>query len=101
MYLVHILLPISDKRGVPFPKELLQNIQSELVQRFGGLTAHARAPAKGLWKNEGGNEKDDIVIIEIMTPTLDENWWSQFRRTLEKRLEQEEVIIRAQETRKL
>jgi hypothetical protein len=86
MFLVYVLLPISDNRGVPFPKDVLRNIQTELVEWFGGLTAHTRTPADGIWKNDGEHEKDDIVIIEIMAPSLDEVWWQRFRRTLEERL---------------
>lgn len=101
MYLIHILLPVADNEGKPFPNELLQDIQSELVERFGGLTAHTRSPAAGIWKHDGGKQRDDIIIIEIMYSSLDEDWWQQFRESLERRLNQEEIIIRAQETRKL
>ena len=101
MYLIHILLPVADNQGKPFPDNLLQDIQSELVERFGGLTAHTRSPAAGIWKRNGAKQKDDIVIIEIMAGSLDAEWWRQFRQSLEKRLEQEEIIIRAQETRKI
>jgi hypothetical protein len=101
MYLIHILLPTSDNQGVAFPADTLQRIQAELVERFGGLTAHSRAPAAGIWKRDGANENDDIVTIEIMTPELDERWWGQFRLTLENRLRQQEIVIRAQEIRKL
>ena len=100
-YLIQILLPFSDNHGVPFPNDLLRNIQGELVDRFGGLTAHTRAPAAGIWKSEGESEKDDIVIIEVMAPSLDENWWRQFRRSLEVQLRQKEIVIRAHEIRRL
>jgi len=100
-YLIHILLPITDNQGNPFPNDLLRNIQCELVDRFGGLTAHTRAPAAGIWKREGESERDDIVIVEVMAPSLDENWWQQFRRSLEVRLRQKEIVIRAHEIKRL
>lgn len=100
-YLIHILLPVTDNYGVPPPGDLLRNIQGELVDRFGGLTAHTRAPAAGIWKIEGESEKDDIVIIEVMASSLDENWWQEFRRSLEVRLRQKEIVIRAHKIRRL
>ena len=46
MYLIHILLPLNDNEGRPHGRELLRAV--ELTERFGGLTAHTRAPAEGL-----------------------------------------------------
>jgi len=101
MFLIHILLPVADNHGRPFTDELLQDIQGELVEQFSGLTAHTRSPAAGVWKHGGVKQRDDIVIVEIMTTKLDGEWWHKFRQSLEKRLEQEEIVIRAQEIRKL
>jgi hypothetical protein len=101
MHLIQILLPLADNAGHPFPRDVLQAIQTELSQRFGGLTAYSRAPAKGVWTQSGGQQEDDIIIVEVMAETLDERWWRDFRRRLEERLGQEELVIRAQEMRTL
>ena len=70
--------------------------------RLGGLTAHARAPAEGLWKEDSSaTSKDEIVIYEVMAEGLDAKWWSKYRERLEKRFKQEKVIVRAQEIRLL
>ena len=34
MYFIHILLPVADNEGEPFPDKVLQDIQSELVERI-------------------------------------------------------------------
>jgi hypothetical protein len=71
-------------------------LRSELTERFGGVTAHTRAPARGLWKGDSGStSRDDIVIFEVMTEGLDREWWTRFRRQLESRFRQESVIVRA------
>jgi hypothetical protein len=101
MHLIQILLPLADNAGHAFPGDVLQAIQTELSQRFGGLTAYSRAPAKGVWTQSGGQQEDDIIIVEVMAETLDERWWRDFRRRLEERLGQEELVIRAQEMRTL
>ena len=101
MHLVQILLPLNDNAGSPFPEEILRDIHSELADRFGGLTAHSRAPAKGVWGSGAGRQKDDIVIVEVMADSIDEIWWRTFRKPVEKLLEQSELVIRSQEFRKL
>jgi hypothetical protein len=101
MYLVEILLPLADNSGEAYPEDILRNIQSELADRFGGLTAHTRAPAAGVWSRNGEHQNDDIVIIEVMAPALEKRWWNRFRKRLEALLDQEEIVIRAQKFTKL
>ena len=101
MYLIEVLLPLADNQGEEFSESILREIQTELSDVFGGLTAHSRAPAKGVWTQ--GKEKwtDDIVTIEVMTDRIDKHWWRTFRTRLETLLRQEEVVIRAHEFIKL
>ena len=55
-----------------------------------------RAPARGVWRDDAGEtSRDDIVIFEVMTPTLDRQWWAKFRRHLEGHFRQESVVVRA------
>jgi hypothetical protein len=96
MHLIQILLPITDNQGRAFSQEALRSIQSELTEQFGGLTAYSRAPAKGLWAKDSAHHQDDIVILEVMTDSIDAPWWQALRRRLEEELRQEKIIIRAQ-----
>jgi hypothetical protein len=96
MFLVQILLPLYDNTGHAFDAREYVQLRSELADRFGGVTAHTRAPARGLWRDEaGGTARDDIVIFEVMTEELDREWWTGFRKQLEARFRQESVIVRA------
>lgn len=74
-YLIEILLPLSDNDGVPFPEDFLRRIQTELTDRFGGVTAHGRAPATGIWRRGNDAQSADIVIVEVMTDKLEPDWW--------------------------
>ncbi|HZB24960.1 MAG TPA: hypothetical protein VE379_02430 [Vicinamibacterales bacterium] len=95
-FLVQILLPLYDNEGRTLDAELFGRVRAELTERFGGLTAHMRAPARGLWKTEdGGVARDDIVILEVMAEALDGPWWDAYRRTLEARFRQEQILVRA------
>jgi hypothetical protein len=97
MHLIQLLLPLQDKAGRRFPHDLYEGVRKELVARFGGLTTYSRAPAKGLWKEDSQSvEKDDIVVYEVMAETVDRSWWAAYRKALEARFEQDELVVRAQ-----
>ena len=96
MYLIQLLLPLYDNEQHGLPDNLYNQVRSELTEQFGGLTVYARAPAKGLWKEDSANIiHDDIVIYEIMSDEVDRRWWQQYRLELQERFAQESVIIRA------
>jgi hypothetical protein len=102
MHLVQLLLPLYDNAGAQFPKALYQLVRTELVERFGGLTAYAQAPISGLWQDqEDSVVRDDLIIYEVMTDDLDAAWWSQYRATLEQRFRQDQLVIRAHPVRLL
>ena len=95
MRLVQILLPVRDNEGVAFGRELHEAVRRELTDAFGGVTAHMRAPASGLWDEGSEVVHDDIVIYEVMADALDASWWQDYRASLEHRFRQDEVVIRA------
>jgi hypothetical protein len=97
MQLVQILLPLTDNDGKPFAANLFAQVRRELTERFGGLTAFTRAPAEGAWKDAGETQHDDIIVLEVMTESLDRAWWTKYRQELELRFDQDEIVIRAQE----
>lgn len=95
MRLVQILLPLADNNGDAFPEPVLRGFQQELVDRFGGLTAYERSPAKGVWRQDGRHRKDEVVVVEVMTDDPDDDWWRRFRGRVEQKLKQEKLIVRA------
>jgi len=95
MYLVQILLPTHDNDGKPFGETVLAAIHGDLVEKFGGLTAYSRAPARGTWGVAGASTLDDIVVVEVMTELLETRWWKDFRARLEQTLRQHRIIVRA------
>ena len=95
-YLVEILLPLYDNDGNAVGEQAFAPTRQELTEKFGGLTAHVRAPARGLWKtDEGRVERDDIAILEVMADALDREWWAHYRHALEARFRQLVIVIRA------
>ena len=95
MYLVQILLPLADNGGRRFDRAFYARVRSELAERFGGITSFTRAPAEGMWKEGGHTAHDDIVVFEIMARELDHAWWERYRADLERRFQQETIVMRA------
>jgi hypothetical protein len=48
MHIVEVFLPLDIGKGVPVPRETIEDLVAGLADRFGGDTAFTRAPAEGL-----------------------------------------------------
>lgn len=96
MHLVQLLLPLYAQDGERLPQDLFAAVRQDMVDRFGGLTAYSRAPAKGLWADQGGIDRDDIVVYEVMVEQLERDWWAAYRQELTARFRQKELVVRAQ-----
>ncbi len=89
MHLVQILLPLGNDA------HLYEHVSRDLTEKFGGVTAYARAPADGRWKEDASKVvRDDIVVYEVMVEELDRAWWRDYRRRLEELFLQQELVIR-------
>jgi hypothetical protein len=96
MHLIQLLLPLYDNEGHAFERADIALVRDELAEAFGGVTAHTRAPAEGLWKDEAGSvSRDSVVAFEVLAERLDRAWWASYRDTLAARFRQEEVLITA------
>jgi hypothetical protein len=93
-FVVQILLPVFDNEGRAFDASHYTDVRTELADRFGGLTACSRAPAEGIWGDEGEFKRDDIVVFEVMVEKLDRDWWSSYREALEQRFRQDCIMMR-------
>lgn len=95
MHLVQILLPLAGRSGAKIPAERFAEVRRELLDLHGGVTAYTRAPAQGAWKDrEGTVDRDEILVFEVMTEELDRARWERYRKTLEQRFEQDEIVVR-------
>ena len=102
MYLVQLLLPLYDNSNIRFGPQIFDHVRQELTDRFGGVTAFLRSPGEGFWRiAEHAINRDDVVIFEVMTDELDHPWWVQYRRDLEQRFRQIELVIRASSIERL
>lgn len=96
MHLVQLLLPLYDNDGHQFKRAVFDQVRHELTERFGGVTVYLRAPAEGLWKEESGEvARDDVVIYEVMTESLERAWWATYREELARRFRQQEMLVRS------
>ena len=94
MVLIQLLLPTgaSGDSAVTAVAET----RRELVDRFKGVTAYVRSPAKGLWTApDGHTEADDVVMVEVVTDRFDRAWWRTYSATLAQRFAQDAIHVRA------
>jgi hypothetical protein len=101
MKLVQIILPLRDNENRRFERALYDRVHRELGDEFGGLTAYTRSPARGVWRSLGKEKREDVVIIEVMSDRARRAWWTRYRRKLERRFRQKELIVRMQNFVKL
>jgi hypothetical protein len=101
MFLVEILLPLYDNGGRRFGAGYYDRVRDELAARFGGVTAFRRAPGEGVWREDGEESRDRVVIFEVMADSLEREWWRDYREELERRFRQEKLIVRASEFEEL
>ena len=95
MVLIQMLLPTSGAVNADGLAPLAET-RRELADRFNGLTAYLRSPAKGWWTAPDGHaEKDDVVMVEVVTDTFDRAWWRTYVATLAVRFGQERIHLRA------
>ncbi|MFJ3366551.1 hypothetical protein [Pseudomonas sp. NPDC086251] len=95
MFLIELFLPLNTNEGACQPSGLLCAVREQLIGEFGGVTAFTRNPARGtslLEDNE--RSEDDIVVYEVMVAAVDRLWWQNYKRDLERRFQQEEILIR-------
>jgi hypothetical protein len=95
MHLVQIILPRYVNSGAAISADLLREVRQTLLDRFGGVTAYTRAPAQGLWQDGARVERDDVLLYEVMVAQLDRHWWAAYRKELEAKFHQQEIVIRA------
>ena len=96
MKLIQILLPLFDNHGRRFPRAVYRQVRAELATQFTGLTAYSRVAAEGLWRVGKRIQRDDIVVYEVMTSSVNRRWWRNYRRQLEHRFRQDTIVIRAE-----
>ena len=90
MYLIQLLLPL--KAG---SDATIAQTRDELVDIYDGVTAYVRSPARGAWIAPGGQEeRDDVVMVEVLVPAVDREWWRAYRDTLATRFGEKDIHIR-------
>ncbi|MBF9232805.1 hypothetical protein [Microvirga alba] len=95
MHLVQLLLPLTDNAGRPFDGAAYGRVRSELAEHFGIISSFTRAAANGAWKEGGHTAHDNLVVFEVMAREIDQHWWERYRAELERRFQQETIVVRA------
>ena len=92
--LVQVLLPLTDNRGKRISHAAFIEVKDELSRRFGGVTAYVQSPAEGQWIDRGRKVLDQVITVEVMTKGNHRKWWKRYRKALEAKFRQEQIVIR-------
>jgi hypothetical protein len=97
-----IYIPLRHGDGQKVDARKLKRIQSELVDRFGGLTNFPQANL-GLWKFGNVVYRDEIVIYRVLSSEARAatRFLRAMRRRLESELNQDEILIVARDVKAL
>lgn len=96
MVLIQLLLPMVDAGASSGDMAPLAQTRRELADRFNGLTAYVRSPAKGQWTApDGHQEHDDVVMVEVVADMFDKGWWRGYAKKLAERFRQDTIHVRA------
>ena len=95
MHLVQIILPRYKNTGEPIGADQFREVRQALLDHCGGVTAFTRSPAQGLWQDGSRVERDEVVLYEVMVTEVDRDWWAAYRKELEGKFHQQELVIRA------
>lgn len=89
-----IFVPLCYNDGTSVEARKFQNIQSQLLERFGGLTFFPQ-PNTGLWKMAGVTYRDEIVIYRVIAADASETraYFAEFKERLKLDLEQLDILI--------
>ena len=95
-FLVQVLLPRRNGGHTQARDADFAQTRAELVERYDGVTAYLRSPAQGLWTGPDGQvERDEMVMIEVVTETFEREWWRAYAEKLARRFQQDAIHIRA------
>lgn len=95
--LFQIFLPLYNRDGEPIAVENYKELRTELTEHFGGLTTYSRSPATGVWKDPNDDLAiDKIIVYEVVAESREVKYWQNLKVVLEKKFDQEEIMIRSQ-----
>jgi hypothetical protein len=60
-------LPLTDNAGRPIADAAFDDVDRQLMDRFGGLTAQQRAfPLRGMWEDKSQLYHDLVIIMTVL-----------------------------------
>ena len=89
-----LFVPLYYNDGRQIEAQKFQDLQQQLLDRFGGLTFFPQ-PNEGFWTMAGVTYRDEIVIYRVITSSEQEarRFLSALKERLKEELQQEEILI--------
>ena len=89
-----LFVPLYYNDGRPVEPQKFQDLQTRLLDQFGGLTFFPQ-PNEGFWTLAGLTYRDEIVIYRVITSDEQEarRFLSDLKERLKEAFQQEDILI--------
>jgi len=89
-----IFIPLYYNDGTPIQPTKFQDLQSQLLERFEGLTYFPQ-PNQGLWKFGNVTYRDEIVIYRVISQNAagSRDFLAELKEKLKREFQQQEILI--------
>jgi hypothetical protein len=89
-----LFIPLYYNDGRQVEPQRFQDLQTELLAQFGGLTFFPQ-PNEGFWTLAGMTYRDEIVIYRVLTSNQQEarRFLSDLKERLRQEFQQEDILI--------
>ena len=89
-----IFIPLFYNDGTPIESVKFQNLQTLLLDQFGGLTFFPQ-PNQGFWKMGDVTYRNEIVVYRVLAakPRTARRFLTRLKEDLKRSLRQEEIFI--------
>jgi hypothetical protein len=100
---IDVYLPLDYNDGRPIPEAKYLNLQSELTERFGGVTTIQRQfHLQGVWRSESQVYRDRVVVFTVIDFRAEIDiaslrYLERLKERLKRKFEQLEILITVQQ----
>ncbi len=93
--LIQLFLPTTSENGKAFPGTYFHAVKQKLGKKFDSLSVYLKSPLIGNIKNDEPTlAKDTVLVYEVISDTVETDYWSQYQQFLQKQFKQDYIVIR-------
>lgn len=93
--LIQLFLPTTAENGKAFPGTYFHAVKQKLSKKFDSLSVYLKSPVIEHIKDDGPTlAKDTVLVYEVVSDSVETDYWSQYQQFLQKQFKQDDIVIR-------